>query len=302
MNQRQLDIFNAIIDCGTLTGAAEALRTSQPTVSRTLSTLENELGFSLFERKKGRVSATPEGIALYEEMQRVYTGIGRLSAFAKRVRAKKDGEINISVTPALALTFIPEVLRRFKIKHPDFKAIISVRAPSIIFNKLRNGTTDIAFSNSMVSPGDVIDIPLTEAKFVCAIPKGHHLSKKDIIYPSDLGGENFIMLHPEKSFNWSGHDKLINAMPVKPNIVFSTQRSATAYGMVAQGIGVSVLEPFSARFWEKHEIVIKQFKPALTYPFMIFLPRGKIRSDLCHMFAYEAKQHLIENPLLYQDA
>ncbi len=71
MNQRQLDIFNAIIDCGTLTGAAQTLRTSQPTVSRTLSALEIELGFSLFERQKGRVTATPEGIALYEEMQRV---------------------------------------------------------------------------------------------------------------------------------------------------------------------------------------------------------------------------------------
>jgi len=300
MNQRQLEIFSAVIECGTLTGAAEVLLTSQPTVSRSLSKLEQELGFSLFERQKGRVIPTPEGIALYDEIQRVYTGITRLQSFARRVREQRGGKVNISVTPALAMSFIPEVLRRFQIKHPDFRAVISVRAPSVIFNKLRNGTTDIAFSNSMVSPGDVTEIPLTDAKFVCAIPAGHALAQKHVIGPEDLTGQNFIMLHPEKSFNWSGHEQLIASMPEKPNIIFSTQRSAIAYGMVAQGIGISVLEPFSARFWEKHGIVIKPFQPAISYPFMIFFPRGKIRSDLCKRFAQEAQLALSENPLPFQ--
>ena len=300
MNQRQLEIFNAIIDCGTLTGAAEVLHTSQPTISRTLTSLEKDLGFSLFERQKGRVIPTAEDIALYEEMQRVYTGIGRLRAFAKRVREQRDGEINISVTPAIALSFMPEVLKRFRNKHPNFKAVISVRAPSVIFNKLRNGTTDIAFSNSMVNPGNATEIPLIDAKFICAIPAAHPLAQKETIHPSDLADEDFIMMHPEKSFNWVGHEKFISAMPVKPNIVFSTQRSAIAYGMVAQGIGISVLEPFSARFWEKHEIVIKPFRPALTYPFMVFFPREKIRSNLCQRFAQEAIDYLADNPLPFQ--
>ncbi|MBE9477287.1 MAG: LysR family transcriptional regulator [Proteobacteria bacterium] len=301
MNQRQLEIFNAIIDCGTLTGAADLLRTSQPTVSRTLTSLEKDIGFSLFERQKGRVVPTAEGIALYEEMQRVFTGIGRLTAFAKRVREQRNGEINISVTPAIALSFMPEVINRFRQKNPDFKAVISVRAPSVIFNKLRNGTTDIAFSNSMVNPGNATEIPLINAQFICAIPAAHPLAQKEIIRPPDLAGEDFIMMHPEKSFNWVGHEKFISEMPVKPNIIFSTQRSAIAYGMVAQGMGISVLEPFSARFWEKHDIVIRPFRPALTYPFMVFFPRGKIRSDLCQRFAQEAMNHLVENPLPFQE-
>jgi DNA-binding transcriptional LysR family regulator len=300
MNQRQLEVFNAIIDCGTLTGAADVLHTSQPTVSRTLTALEENLGFSLFERQKGRVIPTAEGLALYEEMQRVYTGIGRLTAFAKRVREQREGEINISVTPAIALSFMPAVLKRFRNKYPNFKAVISVRAPSVIFNKLRNGTTDIAFSNSMVNPGNATEIPLIDAKFICAIPAAHPLARKEIIYPTDLAGEDFIMMHPEKSFNWVGHEKFISTMPVKPNIVFSTQRSAIAYGMVAQGIGISVLEPFSAQFWEKHDIVIKPFRPALTYPFMVFFPRGKIRSDLCQRFAQEAIDCLADTPLPFQ--
>src|SRR3546814_2484088 len=77
MNFRQIEAFRTVIACGTTTRAAEILRISQPAISRLLADLERTTKLKLFDRGKGRIRPTAEGLAFYDEVQRAFIGLER---------------------------------------------------------------------------------------------------------------------------------------------------------------------------------------------------------------------------------
>lgn len=76
---RHIDIFHAVMTTKSLTDAAQLLHTSQPTVSQELARFEKILGFRVFDRIKGRLHPTEQGLRLFEEVERSYYGLERIS-------------------------------------------------------------------------------------------------------------------------------------------------------------------------------------------------------------------------------
>ena len=97
MNYRQVEVFKAIMDCGSITEAAAMLRISQPAVSKALKLLEGELGLRLFTRTTKGIAATEEARALYAEVERTYFGMQNLARFAANLRDRKQGRIVVTV-------------------------------------------------------------------------------------------------------------------------------------------------------------------------------------------------------------
>ena len=75
VNLRHIEIFHAVMTAGSLTEAAHLLHTSQPTVSRELARFEKVIGLKLFERIRGRLHPTVQGLRLFEEVQRSWYGL-----------------------------------------------------------------------------------------------------------------------------------------------------------------------------------------------------------------------------------
>lgn len=86
VNLRHIEIFHAIMTAGNLTEAARMLHTSQPTVSRELARFEKVLGLTLFERTRGRLHPTVQGLRLFEEVQRSWYGTDRIVSAAESLR------------------------------------------------------------------------------------------------------------------------------------------------------------------------------------------------------------------------
>ena len=78
VNLRHIEIFHAVMTAGSLTEAAHLLHTSQPTVSRELARFEKVIGLKLFERIRGRLHPTVQGLRLFEEVQRSWYGLDRI--------------------------------------------------------------------------------------------------------------------------------------------------------------------------------------------------------------------------------
>ena len=85
MNLRQLEAFRAVILGQTVTRAAEMLCISQPAATRLIASLEEDIGFSLFDRIKGRLQPTPEAMTLYQEVQRSLLGVERIARTAQDI-------------------------------------------------------------------------------------------------------------------------------------------------------------------------------------------------------------------------
>src|SRR6478672_10752665 len=91
LNLRQLEVFHAIMSCGSLTEAARFLNVSQPSISTVLKHTEKRLGWPLFERTGGRLVATPEAELLFPEVERIFAQLGTLDRVTKDLHGGKAG-------------------------------------------------------------------------------------------------------------------------------------------------------------------------------------------------------------------
>src|SRR5258708_31327643 len=114
MNARQLEVFRAIMRCGTLTGAAKALNVSQPALSQILLHTEDELGLKLFERLKGRLVPTPEAEQLFPEADRLFRDFDNLRRFASDLKHGKTGLLRLPSPPPPSPSMRPHALQPFR--------------------------------------------------------------------------------------------------------------------------------------------------------------------------------------------
>ena len=112
VNLRHIEIFHAVMTAGSLTEAAHLLHTSQPTVSRELARFEKVIGLKLFERIRGRLHPTVQGLRLFEEVQRSWYGLDRIVSAAESL---PDGLFAILFTVAPAT--LSGTLSRCQLKH-----------------------------------------------------------------------------------------------------------------------------------------------------------------------------------------
>lgn len=301
MRLRQIEAFRATMSTGTITAAAEVMSVTQPSVSRLIADLEIDLGFRLFDRKSGRLRPTEEASRFYQEVERTFAGIDQLENVAQRIRLERVGHLNVVATPALATSIIPAVIRRFHVAYPDTNVRLDVRLPMEIFHHLQTNAGDIAISNHAAELPGIIQEQLIDAAFVCALPQGHHLAGRDVIRHEDLEGESVIGLASEGPLNWNKIFGTIRDKGINYKNWITTQNAEAAYAMVAEGLGLGILAPFSARRWQDAGVVIRPIHPKIEYSFSICYSASKAHSSLAQDFAKMVRTYLKEEPLLFQD-
>ena len=90
MRLRHIEVFNAIMLTGSVSAAARLINITQPAVSRTLQHAEIQLGFSLFQRAKGRLTATTEALTLYPHIERLFAQLDEVQRLAANLRTAGD--------------------------------------------------------------------------------------------------------------------------------------------------------------------------------------------------------------------
>jgi Transcriptional regulator len=119
VNYRQFEVFVAVIECGSVTAAAEKLNLSQPAVSKSLKLLETELGIRLFLRGIKGLQATDEGRSLYLEASRMTDNYAHLEGFARNLPQMEHARLEISCMPALSIFWLPQATAKFIHSYPD---------------------------------------------------------------------------------------------------------------------------------------------------------------------------------------
>ncbi|MEJ6395219.1 LysR family transcriptional regulator [Gymnodinialimonas sp. 2305UL16-5] len=117
----QVRAFLATVEEGSLSGAARALGTTQPTVGRQVSALEQGLGVSLFERAGRGLVLTPSGAAILEAVQEMGSAAARISVVAAGQNDSVAGRVAISVSDMMAIHIMPDILRKIRDKAPEIE-------------------------------------------------------------------------------------------------------------------------------------------------------------------------------------
>ena len=292
MKIRQLEAFRATVIEGTMSAAAEALRTSQPTISRHLIDLERTLQVQLFRREKGRAHLTHEGLQFYRRVEEVFSAFTSLGSVAQDLRDDSAREIRITASMAFSMTIVPDVMAQMLKKFPDLRVQVMTVDKNSYFNAHCETEFDVILGNRIGFESTMKQVPLAEVDFICAIPADHPLARNEEIHVTDLEGETMISLLEEDKRLFLKHERLFEDAKVNVTQNLYCHSSASAYAMVRRGLGIALMEPFSAAIWEKNGVVTRPFRPQLTYEYVAGLKPSVHPSNIVSEVISSAKDVL----------
>src|SRR5262245_44105498 len=127
MNYRQLEVFRAVMQTGSVTAAARMLNLSQPAVTKILRHAEDQLRFALFDRVKGRLVPTPEAQALFPDVERVFDDLRSVRQMVGSLQTTRSGALTIVTIPTLGGAALPRAISEFLKTRPDVRLGFEVR-------------------------------------------------------------------------------------------------------------------------------------------------------------------------------
>jgi DNA-binding transcriptional LysR family regulator len=246
MNLRQIEVFRAVMETGSFTGAAELLRVSQPGISRMMRHVEETIGVGLFERDRGHIRPTPEAIVLKAEIERCYRGVRAVQDCAAGLKFGIGTVLRVATSPNTGLQLVPAAMAALSSRHEGagFSLEVYQRASQMI-DSLVSEQVDIAIS---ALP---LDHPLVENRFIghwhmtCVFPADHPLAKRGSFSARDAQPYPLVMfergtLQRRLTDEWFMRGK---AAPKKSIEVHSGQ---VACALVANGAGIAFVDNITA--------------------------------------------------------
>jgi DNA-binding transcriptional LysR family regulator len=283
MNLRQIEAFKAVMETGTVTQAAARLSISQPAVSKLLQLFERGAGLVLFARDRGRLSPTPEARLLYEEVERIFQGAGRVRQAAQEIRSLQRGSLSIGVMPALSVGFVQEILARLQTTQPGVSVMVHARETPKLIEQLVTHQIELCYSVVPMEHPEVRVEPLCRVPLVCILPPGHRLASRREIRCKDLTGERFASFRHDSAIR-RRIDQAFDDAKVARTIAMEAPMAPSICAFVARGLGVSIVNPLYVGAFAP-ALVVRPFRPRIESDTFMAMPRGRRLSVLAEAFA-----------------
>src|SRR5713101_6026516 len=187
MELRHLRYFVAVADAGSLTvAAAQRLHTSQPSLSRQIRDLENEVGARLLTRRARRIELTPAGRAFLDHARLVLSQVAAAAEAARRVARPAKPCFTMGFLTGHELTWMPEALRILRDELPNIDVMISSQYSPLLADGLSKGKIDAAFLRRERGAPDLAFRLLVKEPLVVILPSDHRLAALKAISPGDI--------------------------------------------------------------------------------------------------------------------
>ena len=289
LNPRQLEAFRAVMLGGSMTAGGAILHISQPAVTRLIRDLEAELGLTLFHRQGAHIRPSKEGQQLYREVERHFSGSERIRQAARAIRASDAGHLHIGAMPNLSTGCLPKAVRRFHDRHPNVMVSVHSDSSLNLLDMMLHGQLDLAFAVVPADRNDIDHDPFPRTEAVCIMPTGHRLSSRKVVTVADLDGEDFVSLGTGSVLRLQINAAML-AAGVRPRVRVETVHSATVASYVNQGAGIAVVDPFAAQATDTEKLVIRRFRPRISFQFSAIYSDRDGRSPLALEFARGLRQ------------
>jgi len=264
MRLRHIEVFHAVYTCGSITGAAKLLNVSQPSVSKVLAHAEQQLGFPLFDRHKGKIVPTREAERLIGHVTDAYQNITELRRVSSNLGSADTGVIRMAMTPALGIDLIPAAIASYMARHPDTQFEIESLHQHQIVRALKQLRVDfgIVFSPP-VTPGIRID-HLATAEFVTITHESLDLGNKTMLTLEDLDGMPFVNLSTRSPLGQLLAAR-IETSGIRLRTVANVETYQMAKALVAHGAGVALVDEITARSAGHNNVVARPLDPPLKF-------------------------------------
>lgn len=263
MEIRVLRYFLAVVREEGINRAAEVLHITQPTLSRQLSQLEEEVGVKLFHRGAKKITLTNEGILLRRRAEEILSLVDRTERELIEQDEFVEGRIVIGCGELAAVQVLPEIIESFRERYPLVTYDIFTGNADLVKEQMEKGLIDIGVLLEPIDMEKFDFIRLTgKERWVVLMRPDNPLAEKAAVSAKDLEGLSLILprrtnVQNELS-NWFG-DSLKNTQ-----ILFTSNLSTNGAIMVEKGLACSLVIEGSVPFWDKEKIAYRPLSPELT--------------------------------------
>ncbi|MFC3882231.1 cidABC operon transcriptional activator CidR [Bacillus songklensis] len=284
MDIKHLQYFIEVARLNSFSRAADHLFITQPTISKMIKNLENELGVTLFERSRKKLTLTDAGHVIFQQAQVIDKAFRNLEVELDSLLGLKKGFIRIGLPPIIDSRFFPSMIGSFHEQYPD-----------ITFQLVENGSKKIEedVAADELDFGVVVlptnndlfhDLSFVEEDMRLIVHPSHPLADKKEINLAELDGESFILFNKDFVLR----DRIIsscNLVGFTPHIISESSRWDSVEQMVACKLGVTILPEGICHHLESNVRTIKVVNPSINWKLAIIW-----RKD--HYLSYAAKEWL----------
>ena len=240
MEIRDLQNFVKVVQAGSFTKAAEQTFVSQPSLSKSIKRLEQELDVELLERSTRFIRLTEEGKVVFEQSKKAIRAIDEIQLHLNDLRHVHRGTIKIGIPPLIGTLFFPTLARAFHEKYPNVLLELHEHGAKLVGPLVDEGIVNLGF---VVLPTNdrLFDIrSFIEDEFVLFIHQDHPLAQKDKVSIKELKNEAFIIFSEEFTL----HDVVIQACNKAgfiANVAYKSSQWDLIVELVASQLGITLL-------------------------------------------------------------
>lgn len=272
MELTYLYYFKVIAEKENMSRAAESLHVSQPALSKTIAKLENSLGVTLFERKKGRISLSPIGREFYTQVSKAFDCINEGQRLIEAYKNTSGNQVAIG-TPVAEL--VNSLLRNYLANHRQDSLQISqfLYSPEVLQEQLLSGKLDFALTPIPFHNPEITQIKLMDEEIILAVGKQHHLAASPFVRLEDCKNEPFLV--NEASFDRRAVTDNCLAVGFTPNITLCSNESRIIDEALENGQGVSMVPAnvFYEKYRENNPVVALRFSDIEVFRFISIVSR-----------------------------
>jgi DNA-binding transcriptional LysR family regulator len=244
MDVRQLEMFRAVVDAGSFTGAAQRLHVSQSAISRQLKLLEEELGTLLLHRTGRGVAVTPEGMILLATANRIWRDMQEVVAHIADTKKLQSGQISIGGGMTVCLHILPKLLKKFRGLYKNIDLRVLTGTADQLLQALRAHELDLLLLTLPIAGDDLEVQPVLREEMVVVTAKNHALTRARTIEPRTLARYPMVLFESGSNTR-KAIDAFFLTQQLPVNVVMETENVEIIKAMVANGLGVTVL-PYGA--------------------------------------------------------
>lgn len=274
------------------------LNISQPAATRLLLRAEDQLGYKLFDRVKGRLTATSEARILYAESGRVLSGLENLRKLASNLGTAQAGYLRIAAAPSLCVDLIPLAITRLRKKNPNARFSVEARQYSDLLRVVLTHEVDIGFGfNAQPHPGLEI-APLAQARFYGIFPAALGARLPRVASLGVFRRHPYIGLSSEDPLGPTSSARLNAALEVaclKLDPIVAVKTNQIALSLVQRGAGAAIVDQYTAAFSDPARVAVRPLAFNLSFAVDTMRARHQPSSVLAKDFVVVLTQ--VENEI-----
>ncbi len=293
---RHIEVFHAIMQTGSVTGAARLLNVSQPAVSSVLKHCEARARIPLFKRTGGRLIPTPEAIALFPDVSAIYGRLDAMGRLLQDLEGGRLGAVSLAASFPIANGYLAKAVASFLAERPGVRvALQSLTSPQVV-DRVASREVELGIAyEAMINNTTVETEVLVRSAVACVMRADHPLAARDEVRMRDLAEHPIITYLPQALLR--GYvDRAFSEAGMVPNISVQVSLSLTGIIMAYHGAGVALVEPFLLSSMPLEGLVARPLRPRIELKTLLIRAKGAPQSQVMTTFVAHLRKEVKKMP------